>query len=257
MVDLPYEQAVTKTVNFLRKAGSLLFITGAGISAESGLPTYRGIGGLYNGNNTVDGFSIEEVLSGYMLVKKPEITWKYIAQIEARYRTASFNQAHKIISDFEKVFNRVWVLTQNIDGFHQSAGSKNVIDIHGDMQVLICTGCGWQIRVKDYSSISIPPVCPECGAKVRPKVVFFGEMLDEDKIQVLSRELGQGFDMYFVIGTTCTFPYIQEPVALAKSSGKPVIEINPGVTSVSDLADIKFSMPASQALYSIWEQFAG
>jgi NAD-dependent deacetylase len=244
---------IKQVVELLRNAKSVLFITGAGISADSGLPTYRGIGGLYNDKLTQEGVPIEVALAGETLLNNPEITWKYLSQIETNCRRAKFNRAHEVIAEMERHFERVWVLTQNIDGFHHAAGSRNVIDIHGNLHRLVCTSCGWKGRVNDYSEIEIPPTCPECSKIVRPDVVFFGEMLPYDKMQVLLRELQRGFDIYFSIGTTSVFPYIQQPILEAKSLGRATIEINPQDTEVSEVVDIRLRMRSAEALSAIFE----
>jgi len=247
----------SEVVKLLRSAKSILFITGAGISAESGLPTYRGIGGLYNGKVTDEGISVEQALSGITLEEHPEITWKYLSQIEKNCRNATFNRAHKVIAEAEKFFERVWVFTQNIDGFHNAAGSKNVIDIHGNMHNLYCKDCGFKFTVKDYSALEVPPRCQKCEGVMRPDVVFFGEYLPSEKLKILQRELSIGFDIYFSIGTTSVFPYIQQPIIYAKSKGRPTVEINPSDTEISGIVDIKISQTAVQALDNIWNKFLG
>lgn len=246
---------IEEVVRLLSKSKSILFITGAGISAESGLPTYRGLGGLYNAKLTDEGMSVEEALSGETLQRRPDITWKYLSEIEKNCRNATFNQAHKIIAETEKFFERVWVFTQNIDGFHRTAGSKNIIDIHGNMHALYCKDCGFKISVKDYGSLEIPPHCPKCEGVIRPDVVFFGEYLPPDKLKTLQEELSKGFDIYFSIGTTSVFPYIQQPIIYAKSQGRPTVEINPSDTEISSVVDIKISQTAVTALSSIWKKF--
>jgi len=250
--DIKQEKRIEQVVTLLKKSKSILFITGAGISADSGLPTYRGIGGLYNDNVTEEGIPIEMALAGQTLEKQPEITWKYLAQIEKNCRNAKYNRGHKAIAEMERYFERVWVLTQNIDGFHRAAGSKNVLDIHGDMHRLLCAKCGWRKTIEDFSQIEIPPKCPDCKATARPDVVFFGEMLPEDKLTLLYRELKSGFDIYFSIGTTSIFPYIQQPILHARSCGRPTVEINPAQTEVSDIVDIKLGIRAAEALDMIW-----
>jgi NAD-dependent deacetylase len=251
------EVKIARIVALLKKSQNILFITGAGISADSGLPTYRGIGGLYNDKVTEEGMSIETALAGETLEARPEITWKYLSQIEKNCRSARYNRGHTVIAETEKRFERVWVLTQNIDGFHRAAGSRNVIDIHGDMHRLLCTRCGWRACIKDFSEIKIPPQCPQCKAIARPEVVFFGEMLPEEKLALLYRELRRGFDIYFSVGTTSVFPYIQQPILYAKSSGCPTIEINPADTEVSHMVDIKLGMGAAEALDAIWRGYLG
>ena len=247
---------IRKIIQLLKGCQSIFFITGAGISADSGLPTYRGIGGLYNDKATEEGIPIETALAGETLRRHPEITWKYLSQIEKNCRQAKFNRAHQVIAEMERYFKRVWVLTQNIDGFHSAAGSKNVIEIHGNMRKLRCMKCRWRAKVKDYSQITqIPPLCPECKGVVRPEVVFFGEMLPEYECQVLSEKLAKGFDIYFSIGTTSVFPYIQQPIIAAKRLKRPTIEINPAQTEVSRLVDIKINLGAGYALDEIWKAY--
>ena len=249
--------AIGQIAKLLKNCKSILFITGAGISADSGLPTYRGIGGLYNDKLTEDGISVEMALAGETLKKRPQVTWKYLSQIEKNCRNATFNRGHEVIAEMEKHFERVWVLTQNIDGFHCVAGSRNIIDIHGDMHKLACMSCGWRGVVKDYSGINIPPKCPACAGIARPEVIFFGEMLPKDKLAVLERELTRGFDIYFSIGTSSVFPYISQPMVVAKHVGRPTIEINLEDTEISDLVDIKLRMRAAEALDAIWSEYLG
>jgi len=237
----------------MQNCQSILFITGAGISADSGLPTYRGIGGLYNSKITDEGYPIEVALSGQMMSNHPDICWKYIYQIEENCRGAKHNRAHEIIAEMEKHFGRLWILTQNIDGFHLSAGSRNIIDIHGDVHKLICTNCSYKKTVEDYSGIQIPPYCPDCGKLVRPDVVLFGELLPIDKFQTLRQQLDKGFDIVFSVGTTSVFPYIAGPVHHAKYRGECTVEINPAETEVSHLVDYKISAGAAETLEKLWE----
>ena len=254
ILDTIQTHKIEQIAALLKNCKSILFITGAGISADSGLPTYRGIGGLYDDKITEEGIPVEMALSGEMLERRPEITWKYLSEIEKNCRNAKFNRGHEVIAEMEKRFERVWVLTQNIDGFHHAAGSHNVIDIHGDIHKLLCIKCKLRTIIKDFSEIEIPPVCPRCGRTIRPEVVLFGEMLPYDKSQVLYHQLHQGFDIYFSIGTTSVFPYIQQPILDAKAHGRPTIEINPTDTEVSDAVDIKLNMRAAEALDAIYDR---
>jgi len=245
--------AIERVVHLLGESRSLLLITGAGISADSGLPTYRGIGGLYNVNDTEEGMPIEVLLSGQTLRAAPELTWKYLAQIASACCGATFNRAHQVAAEMENHFERVWTLTQNVDGFHRAAGSKNVIEIHGDLHDLMCTVCGFRDSVTDYTELDIPPLCPGCHSILRPDVVLFGEMLPAAKVQLLYQELAEGFDLVFTIGTTSVFPYISEPVRMAKQLGRPTVEINPGTTDVSHVVDVKLPLRAAPAMDAIWE----
>ncbi len=236
------------------RARSVLFITGAGISADSGLPTYRGIGGLYEEATTEEGFAIEDALSGDMLRDRPEVCWKYIHQIERACRGATWNRAHEVIAQMQARYERAWVLTQNVDGFHRSAGSSQLIEIHGDVHRLTCTRCAYRTQVADYAALSIPPRCPDCNAIVRPEVVLFGEMLPRAAIATLQRELERGFDLVVSIGTTSAFPYIAAPVELTRRTGRDTVEINPGTTDVSHLVAHRMRSRAALALDAIWRR---
>lgn len=247
---------VDRVATLLAGADSALFITGAGISADSGLPTYRGVGGLYNRTDTEDGIPIEHALSGQMFNVRPELTWKYIYQIESACRSARPNRAHEIMAALEERLDRVWVLTQNVDGFHIAAGSQNVIEIHGSIRELRCTRCAWSQTVDDYGGLGEQtPRCPECRAVVRPDVVLFGELLFMDRLATLQAELARGFDMVFSIGTTSVFPYIAEPVVAASRAGKPTVEINPQESEVSHLVDHRLRAGARDALEAVWRAY--
>lgn len=240
-------QAIQRSAELLRGAGRVLAITGAGISADSGLPTYRGIGGLYNDDATEDGIPIEMALAGEMLHSRPEVTWKYLSQVESACRGAGHNAAHQALVDLE-AYCEVCVLTQNIDGFHRSAGSSNLIEMHGCFDTLECMGCGRSRTVADYSGLPVPPRCDTCDGIERPRVVLFGEMLPQPALAHYYRELERGFDVVLSIGTTSVFPYIAGPVTQASHQGIPTIEINPGKSEVSHVVDIRIAERAALVL---------
>lgn len=235
----------------LAAARSVLFITGAGVSADSGLPTYRGIGGLYERELTDDGIPIEEALSGGMFQRRPELTWKYLAEIERACRGARPNRAHEVIAALESRFERAWVLTQNVDGLHGDAGSRRLIEVHGRLRNLLCTWHGHRRSMTSFAGLAIPPRCPECGALERPDVVLFGEYLAPATTETMERELGRGFDVVFSIGTTSVFPYIASPVHAARASGGFTVEINPGDSDVSAIVDVRLRVGAAEAMDAI------
>jgi NAD-dependent deacetylase len=252
------DAAIDRAVELLLPAKSLLFITGAGLSADSGLPTYRGIGGLYNDSSAEDGLPIEAILSGQMLRLDPERTWRHLARVAKAGRGATFNRGHSVIAGMEQSFHRVCVLTQNVDGFHREAGSTNVIDIHGDLHDLICTDrrCAWRGNVPGSFELDEVPRCPDCNAVLRPEVVLFGEELPRDKLKTLYAELDRGFDVTFSIGTTSVFPYIAEPILLAADEGRPTVEINPGDTEVTKHVTVKIALGAARALDEIARRYS-
>ncbi|HRY43241.1 MAG TPA: NAD-dependent deacylase [Thermoanaerobaculia bacterium] len=244
----PDPAAVDAAARILRRARSVLFVTGAGISADSGLPTYRGVGGLYESDATEEGLPIEVLLSGETFRRRPATTWKYLGAIERACRGARPNRAHEAIAALEGALPRVVVLTQNIDGLHRAAGSRDVIEIHGDVHRLACTRCAFRARVPDYEGFEMPPRCPECAALVRPEVVLFGEMLPDEAVARLEEELRRGFDAVFSIGTTSVFPYVAAPVRMARAWGAGTVEVNPGETEVSGIVDVRLRCGAAAAM---------
>lgn len=244
-------ETVNKIVDAMRDCRRLLFVTGAGMSADSGLPTYRGVGGLYNDGETVEGMTIEQCLSKAVFDSKPELTWKYLSEVEQAARNATYNRGHSVIAELESRFD-VWTLTQNIDGFHLLAGSKQVIEIHGTMRRLKCTECEFSQDKESYEELSIPPLCPQCDQMLRPDVVLFDEMLPESALATYHEVTSIPFDITFSIGTTSVFPYIAAPIHIARQTGNFAVEINPGETQVSHLVDYRISAKAALALDAIW-----
>lgn len=248
------ETALDRVAADLKRSERVLFITGAGISADSGLPTYRGVGGLYDGNVTEEGLRIEEALSGDVFALRPDITWKYLAQIEANCRGAGSNAAHFAIAALEKRLPEVLVFTQNVDGLHRKAGSRKLIEVHGNLQQLMCTHCSFETEAESLEGWSIPPLCPACGHVLRPEVVLFGESLPEQAMDRFINALGEGFDMVFSIGTSSTFPYITQPVAWAAQQGIATVEINPCHTVLSDIVSHRLPMGAAAAMTALLER---
>ncbi len=248
---------VQRVAELLANADRVLFITGAGISADSGLPTYRGVSGLYEKTDTDDGIPIEFALSGHMFQERPEVTWKHIIQIADAANGAEPNRGHEVIALLEQDVD-VFTLTQNVDGLHRAAGSSTVIEIHGDVHYIDCTKCDHTTTVENYDWVdreNLPPTCPECDAVVRPRVVLFNEMLPGGELKALRDELEQGFDLVFSIGTTSVFPYIAGPVVMASQLGIPSVEINPTETEVSDVVSLRFESGAADTLNAIYEAY--
>lgn len=223
----------------LERCQRVLFITGAGVSADSGLPTYRGTGGLYN-DVTENGLSIEQVLSGEMFQRQPETCWRYLAEIGRACLAAQPNDGHRAIAQWQQSHPGSWLLTQNIDGFHRLAGSppERLIEIHGGMSSLFCPRCNYQTT--DVSAAmhgAIPPICPACQAVLRTPVVLFGELLPEQAINDLRSEMEAGFDGVVVVGTTASFPYVTEPIWATKRRGGLTIEVNLNPSELSSVMD--------------------
>lgn len=242
------DDGIRRAANMLDAARRVLVITGAGISADSGLPTYRGIGGLYESDLTEDAVPIETALSGQMLRLRPALTWKYLLQIESACRSARHNAGHLALARMAGKFRRFTVLTQNIDGFHRDAGQGELIEIHGNLHDLFCTECLREWRVSSYATLQLPPRCEDCRGPVRPRVVLFGEMLPALALEQLDATLREGVDVVISIGTSSVFPYIAGPVIQATRVGVPTLEINPGESEISSIVNLRIAERAAVVL---------
>lgn len=214
---------------------SMGVITGAGVSAESGIQTYRGQGGLYDDEE--EGTATVEALSASTLHQDPDRTWRVVVELARKAVEASPNPAHHAIARLEQNLARFVLLTQNVDGLHKLAGSCNVIDIHGDVLDTRCMDCGQLGRFTpdEVRTLESTPLCPSCGGVLRPNAVLFGEMLPEPKVRRLHAEFYEDPpDLVLIAGTTAIFPYIAEPVLVAGRAGRLTLEVNPEPTMVSE-----------------------
>jgi len=226
-------------------ARRVVALTGAGISKESGIPTFRDSDGLWKK------YRPEELASPEAFRKNPQMVWEWYAWRIRLVRNARPSRGHVILAEMERHYPEFHVITQNVDGLHQRAGSRNVVELHGRIDRGRCTGCG---RVYEPAPIEdIPPVCSECNALLRPDVVWFGEPLPPDAWE-RAVELASQADAMLVIGTSAlVYPAAHLPV-LAKSQGAFLVEINPSFTPISSLADITLRTGAGEGLDLIWKE---
>lgn len=241
---------LTPVAAALRGARRVAVLSGAGMSADSGLPTYRGINGLYNDIEIEQNMPIEDILHAYTLARNPALTWKYIAQIDHACRAAGPNDGHRVLASWDERFE-LWVVTQNVDGFHRAAGSRNVIELHGNLSRLYCCACRAAFDNLDFDLGVLPPRCPLCDGLVRPDVVLFGEMLPVSAVNQYELELARGFDVMIAIGTTAAFPYIAEPMLDAGARGCVTVEINPDTTALSNEVSHHIAGPAREVLVAL------
>ena len=251
---------IKSVATVINQAERILFITGAGISADSGLPTYRGVGGLYEDQATDDGISIELALSNHMFARRPDITWKYLWQLGAACHGTHFNRAHEVIALLQQRKPKSVVLTQNIDGLHRMAGSTNLIEVHGHAFDLYCIGCSATFSadelIDNYEiKPKLPPTCPTCGGMIRPNVVLFGEQLPDEAVLAMIDLSHKPVDLVIAIGTSSSFPYILRPVIDAGYRGVPTVEINPSDTPISDIVTYRLKLRAAEAMDQIWHYF--
>ena len=242
-----------KVGELLRNARRVLFITGAGVSAESLIPTFRGATAAFADGMTEDGVPFEEVLSGETLMTNPKLCWKYLFILESSIRGKVPNPAHQAMAALQTPNRSVYVATQNVDELHQRAGSQNVFELHGNLRRITCTNCGYSVHLETFESLAKLPHCPQCDSILRPDVVLYGESLPLNVLDTFQSEQKKGFDLVFSIGTTSLFFYVIEPVVAAARQGIPMVEINPETTPISDLADFRFAGPAGQTLQKLVE----
>jgi NAD-dependent deacetylase len=238
----------------LTQVSSALFITGPGLSVDSGLPHYRGIPGLLR-RTAQDARLIEAALSADTLQRGPKITWRTLLEIDHQVCAAAPNRGHEVLVALERSLTRSAIMTVNVDRLHQRAGSRNVIEMHGALHDLLCPRCEMSTRHDRYAGLPVPPLCATCGTVLRPDMPLFGEPLPADAFTRLQAELELGFDMVFAIGLVSIFPYLARPVLLAKQEGIPTVEIAHTATDVSDIVDFGLRGSPARILDQIGQVF--
>ena len=184
---------------WIAQSQRIVFFGGAGVSTESGIPDFRGAEGFYHQEGEIP---LEQVLSIDFYTVHPQAYWEWFAQENARDGVAP-NAAHRFMADLERAGKLSAVVTQNIDGLHQAAGSKRVLELHGNWTRLECTGCGARSTIDDFDEARAGrvPHCPSCSAVVRPDIVFYGEALDPATLEGAVLAIA-GADMLIVGGTS-------------------------------------------------------
>jgi len=235
------EYQFEEVVEFLAGTGRVAVLTGAGISAESGVPTFRGKDGLWRQ------YKAETLATPEAFERDPKLVWEWYDWRRSLIAPVEPNAGHRVIAGWESLFGEMAVITQNVDGLHAKAGSQNVVELHGNIWKLRCTREGTVGEVRDNPLPHIPPVCPNCGSFLRPHIVWFGESLDP---VVLGRayELSESCQVMFVIGTSAVVhPAASLPYAAARAGAK-IIEVNLEPTSLTPQADFFFPGKAGEIL---------
>lgn len=229
-----------------REAKSVFVLTGAGVSAESGVPTFRG-----GGHTAVwKGLPFDLISSAQMLERDLAAVWEWFDYRRRLLATLSPNPAHYALARWQDRLPDFTLVTQNIDGLHQSAGSREVLELHGNIWRARCTGCDARYSLRDGIEECRPPACPECGGLMRPDVVLFGELLPDLAIQRAIEKAGRS-DLCFVIGTSAVvYPAAGLP-ELARAAGAYTVEINPEPTPLSALCDEVITGKAGQILGAV------
>jgi NAD-dependent deacetylase len=234
------EQALERAAAHLRKAERVVVLTGAGVSAESGVATFRGPGGLWEGRR------VEDVATPCAFARDPGLVWRFYNARRAGLKTVRPNPGHFALAALEERFGpeRFALVTQNVDGLHRAAGSRHVLEVHGSLARVKCTGCA---VVEDRAGETLPelPHCERCGALLRPDVVWFHEMLPEDVWREAAAATA-ACDCFLVVGTSAIVYPAAGLVEAARAAGAAVIEVNLARTPASDLADVGLYGPSGE-----------
>ena len=234
---------------------SVLVITGAGISAESGIPTFRGPGGYWRNMDPMRLATMEAFRTD------PDLVWTWYRERREKVRSAAPNPAHDAVARLAAVVPQFLLVTQNVDDLHQRARaggqsipSDRIVQIHGDLFVTRCVECGFERR-DDVSDEEGVPRCSQCGAAMRPGVVWFGEYLDPRKVARVEAFIeDHAPDVSIVVGTTATFGYIESWALAPVGRRGRLIEVNPEPTPLSSAATTIVRAPAATALPRIVDE---
>jgi NAD-dependent deacetylase len=233
--DIPQE-----LVDRCAAADEVVAFTGAGVSAESGVPTFRGAGGIWTK------FKPEELASMDAFMKNPALVWEWYAHRRAIMSSVQPNPGHLALAEMQEVFARMTVVTQNIDNLHRRAGSRRVHELHGNIERSYCMHCGKRFPEVALSRQGDVPRCP-CGGTIRPDVVWFGEILPEDEWEASVSATSRA-DVFLSIGTSAiVYPAASLPY-LAKRQGALLVEVNPEPTPLTETADWFLQGPAGEVL---------
>lgn len=234
----------------LRAARCVTVSTGAGVSVESGVPTFRDRRkGLWEKYNP------EELSTPRAFLRNPRLVWEWYAWLRRQVAAAQPNAAHHAVARLATLFPQFHLITQNIDGLHQRAGSPHVIELHGNITRSRCFNENTVFTTWDETG-GVPPKCPDCGGWLRPDVVWFEEPLPEVEIEQAG-DASAGCDVFLSIGTSVVvYPAAALPFE-ALRSGATVVEINPHPTALSDAAHFVLPGPAGTVLPELLKAFTG
>lgn len=231
------------------RARSVACLTGAGVSAESGISTFRDPQTGYWSK-----FDPEQLASQSGFKRDPGLVWRwYMERLFGSTVEAKPNPGHLALAKLEERLSTFTVITQNVDNLHEQAGSQNVIHLHGSISSFFCNSCGQDhILTDDEQAASMPPNCQYCGGLIRPGVVWFGEQLPVMAIEA-AWQAAEACDVMLVIGTSgMVYPAAHLP-ALAQGAGATVIDINPDRDALSSMADLFLQGPSGEVLPQIVE----
>jgi NAD-dependent deacetylase len=229
----------------LRRARRVLALTGAGVSAESGVPTFRGPGGLWRSHRP------EDLATPEAFARDPGLVWEWYAWRRETMAPLRPNPAHHALAALEARTDGFLLATQNVDGLHAAAGSRHLVELHGSLWRIRCTGCGHRGEDRRRPLPELPPRCA-CGALLRPDVVWFGEALPEEAVAEAFAAAREA-DVVLVVGTSSlVYPAAALP-QVARAAGAFVVEVNPEPTPLTPLADASLRGTAATVVPALVE----
>ncbi|UXD21788.1 NAD-dependent protein deacylase [Ignicoccus pacificus DSM 13166] len=231
-----------------KSEGNAVALTGAGISADSGIPTFRGKDGLWRK------YSPQELATPEAFERDPELVWEWYEWRISLIKKADPNPAHLALAEMERLGYLRCVVTQNVDDLHERACTKCLVKLHGDIMTAKCTRCGFEVKWKEVPKGV--PKCPLCCSPMRPAVVWFGEPLPMEAL-IKAEELFSSAKVALVIGTSAVVQPAGSLPLLTKENGGYIIEINPDETALTPFADVVIREKASVALSKILESLLG
>ena len=225
---------------------SVAVLTGAGVSAESGVPTFRGEGGLWRE------YRAEDLATPRAFRRDPGLVWEWYDWRRSLIGACQPNAAHRVLVEMAALLDDFTLITQNVDGLHRLAGSKKLVELHGNIWGLRCTaGCRppWEDRTVPLPEL--PPRCPSCGALARPDVVWFGESLPGDALDAAFAAVRR-CQLMLVVGTSALVNPAASLPLMALERGAYVVEVNPHPTPLSAVVNEAIRQPAADALPAWW-----
>jgi NAD-dependent protein deacetylase/lipoamidase len=229
---------------WIRNAARVTVLTGAGISAESGVPVFRGPGGLWRQ------FRPEDLATPEAFAERPALVWEWYLWRRERIAAAQPNAGHDMIARLERAHPSVTLLTQNVDGLHARAGSAAPVELHGNLWRVRCTdGCGATLHDRETDPPRAQLRC-QCGAWLRPEVIWFGEPLDPDVLAAASDAV-EGADVLLVVGTSAVVYPVAALPQMARRRGARIVEVNVEETPLSAHADAALRGPAGEMLPAV------
>ena len=232
---------IDELVEILLNCRSCTVLTGAGMSAESGVPTFRGQEGLWKK------FKPEELATMDAFMDNPKLVWEWYNWRRDLMNKVKPNPGHFALSELEELFDTFTLITQNIDGLHHAAGSKSILELHGNIHRNKCANCNCPISEDIEIDVDDIPACELCGGRIRPDVVWFGEMLDNDIITNAFR-MSEQAEVFFSIGTSALVHPAASLPMMAKRAGGTLIEINPEHTPLTEMTDFYVSARSGEFL---------